>query len=79
MEIKVENTNRKHKGNQAIKFHGKYVSSAKNIANNFIIQYTAVGRHVCSKLTRLVTRKAKSFSTADSTTSTRTEEVIKYA
>ena len=79
--IKQLNGNPQDKGNQAIKFKGKYVSTAKNIANNFNNQYSAVTRHISSKEARIITRKSKKFSNENSTifSSNQTQEAIKKA
>ena len=46
-------------GNQAIRFKGKYLSSAKDIANGFNKQYTSVVKHKSSRQSRIITRNIK--------------------
>ena len=51
--------------NQAIKFKGKYITSAKNIAYAFNKQYTSIVRHQSSKHSRIVTRNIKENTLED--------------
>ena len=44
------------KDNQGIKFKGKYLSSAKDLANAFNKQYTSAVRHTSSKESRKTTK-----------------------
>ena len=45
--------------NQAIKFKGRYISSARDIANGFNKQFTSVVRHISSKQSRSVSKNIK--------------------
>ena len=67
------------KDNQGIKFKGKYLSSAKDIANAFNKQYTSVIRHTSSKDSRKITKAVKrnNLSEATSHTVEQTEAAIK--
>ena len=67
--------------NQAIKFKGKYLSSANKIANGFKKQFSSVITHKSSKFTRKITResKKKSLSDAEQYTPNQTKEAIKQA
>ena len=58
------------KDNIGIKFRGKYISSAQEIANKFNVQYTSIVRHVSNKNTRSVTNTAHRFSLTNPTTFT---------
>ena len=52
------------KDNEAIKFKGKYVTSARDLANSFNVQYTSIVRHISNKESRIITRTATRFSLA---------------
>jgi hypothetical protein len=69
------------KQNQGIRFKGKYLSTASNIANNFNKQYTSVSRHTSSKLTRTIFKESQRNTTSGATiiTASDTSEAIKQA
>ena len=50
------------KSNQGIRFKNKYLTSAKDLANAFNIQYTSIVRHKSNKETRRISKQAKKFS-----------------
>ena len=53
------------KRNQGIKFKGKYISSAKQMANHFNQQYSSVVRHTSSKMSRNINRETKKNNLSD--------------
>ena len=65
--------------NQAIKFNGKYISSAKSIADQFNSQYSSVVQQKSSSFSRIVKRNIakNTLSDAPSFTPTQTAEAIR--
>ena len=55
------------KENEGIKFKGRYITSAKQLANSFNRQYTSIVRHVSSRINRSVVKTAKSFPLSTTT------------
>ncbi len=66
----IKNLNGKgtQSGNQAIRFKGKYLSSAKDISNGFNKQFSSVVRHVSCKQSRKISRNIKKNELADDIT-----------
>ena len=50
------------KSNQGIRFKNKYLTSTKDLANAFSIQYTRIVKHKSNKETRWILTQAKKFS-----------------
>jgi hypothetical protein len=68
----IKNLNGKstQSGNQAIRFKGKYLSSARDIANGFNKQFSSVVKHKSSKQSRIISRKIKKNEISDDVTFT---------
>lgn len=62
--LKGLNGSTKTVNNHSIKFKGRYVSSAKNIANCFNKQYSSVVEHKSSKDSRTITKRLKANKSA---------------
>ena len=69
------------KGNEGIKFKGKYITKPSKLADSFNKQYTAVKRHTSSKETRHISRSIRSKNITDCPkfSSTQTKDAIKKA